>query len=263
MTGVRWHRETVRVRRGVISIMVGIRAKRKAKHGSEGRVEIGERFVDDPFEPGQRYKAAANVRESSIDHMHSRGRIDEAQKLAGDRFRKLWEMAAVGRNQAMDTTKEPVDGGGLGDPISDDLIRASQELSRVMRAVGPVGSKLLVSLVGEGKRVEDVAAQWREDGGVVSGRRAEGYITGRLVEALDDLVRIMRLESSSIVPDQERYYYRNGEKVTVRDDIRSSSEGWTGPATSVSVGRFGDIVEEMKRGVDRGPLMIHSSANAK
>lgn len=233
-------------------------------YGAEGRVELGERMVDDPFEAGQRYVATVNVRESSIDHMASRGRIDASQKAAGDRFRFLWEKAAVGRNQAMDTTKEPVDGGGGGgDPISDDLIRASQELSRVMRAVGPVGAKLLVSLVGEGKRIEEVAAQWRQDGGVVSGRRAEGYITGRLVEALDDLVRIMRLESSSIVPNEPKTYLRNGQPVEVEDDIRSSDEGWTGPAKEVSVGRFGDIVETKKRGLDRGPLMISTSANAK
>ena len=232
-------------------------------HGSEGMMEVGKRLVDDPLERGQRYAAQVNVRESSIDHMHSRGRIDEAQKLAGDRFRKIWEMASVGRNQAMDTTKEPVDGGGGGDPISDDLIRASQELSRVMRSVGQVGSQLLIALVGEGKRVEDVAGNWAREGGVVSGRRAEGYVTGRMVEALDDLVRLWKLEGAPIVPDQDQHYLRNGVKVAVRDDIRASSEGWVGPAVELEVGRFGDVVETQRRGVDRGPLMIQSSPNGK
>jgi hypothetical protein len=234
-----------------------------AKAGAEGLIELGERLVDDPLEPGQRYRAKVNVRESSIDHMHSRGRIDASQKLAGDRFRKIWEMAVVGRNQAMDTTKEPVDGGGYGNPVSDDLIRSSQELARVMRAIGPTGSQLLIALVGEGKRVEDVAKNWANGGGVVSGRRAEGYITGRMVEALDDLVRLWKLEGSPIARDQPQYYLRNGERVEVTDDIRASSESWTGPATELEVGRFGDIVETQRRGVDRGPLMIHSSVNGK
>jgi hypothetical protein len=231
--------------------------------GAEGRVEHGERMVDDPLEAGQRYVAKVNVRESSIDHMHSRGRIDASQKQAGDRFRKLWEMASVGRNQAMDTTKEPVDGGGAGDPISDDLIRASLELSRVMRELGPVGSRLLVSLVGEGRRVEDVASDWSQTGGGLSGKRAEGYVSGRMVEALDDLVRLWKLESAPIVPNQPKTYRRNGVLVEVEDDIRASSEGWTGPATELSVGRFGDIIETQKRGLDRGPLMIQSSVTGK
>lgn len=232
-------------------------------HGAEGRVEYGARIIDDPLEAGQRYSAKANVRESSIDHMHSRGRIDASQKLAGDRFRKLWEMASVGRNQAMDTTKEPVDGGGAGDPISDELIKASQELARVMRGVGSVGSALLIDMVGEGKLLKDVAAKWSNTGGIVRGERAEGYITGRVVEALDDLVRIWKLESSSIVPDQEQFYLRNGKKVSVHDDIRAESGDWTGPATELSVGRFGDIVETHRRGVDRTALMTHIAGNGK
>lgn len=231
--------------------------------GAEGRIELGARMVDDPLEAGQRYTAQVNVRESSIDHMHSRGRIDASQKQAGDRFRKLWETAAVGRNQAMDTTKEPVDGGGVGDPISDDLIKASQELSRVMRELGPVGSKMMIALVGEGRRVEEVASDWARSGGALSGRRAEGYVSGRMIEALDDLVRLWKLESAPIVPNEPSYYLRNGVPVEVRDDIRASSEGWTGPATELSVGRFGDIVETQKRGIDRGPLMIQSSPTAK
>ena len=231
--------------------------------GAEGRIELGARMVDDPLEAGQRYTAQVNVRESSIDHMHSRGRIDASQKQAGDRFRKLWETAAVGRNQAMDTTKEPVDSGGVGDPISDDLIKASQELSRVMRELGPVGSKMMIALVGEGRRVEEVASDWARSGGTLSGRRAEGYVSGRMIEALDDLVRLWKLESAPIVPNEPSYYLRNGVPVEVRDDIRSSSEGWTGPATELSVGRFGDIIETQKRGIDRVPLMIQSSPTAK
>jgi hypothetical protein len=84
-----------------------------------------------------------------------------------------------------------------------------------------------------------------------------------MVEALDDLVRFWKLESAPIVPNQPKTYRRNGVLVAVEDDIRASSEGWTGPATELSVGRFGDIIETQKRGLDRGPLMIQSSVTAK
>lgn len=233
-------------------------------HGSEGRVEMGHRMISDPLEPGQQYEATVNVRESSIDHMHSRGRIDNAQNEAGQRFRKLWERAAVGRNQAMDTTKENVDGGGFIDPISDELVKASIELNRVMNRLGPVGSKLLIAVVGEGTRIEDAAKDWSRAGGVVRGDRAEGYVTGRMIEALDDLVSFWKLESDPIVKrETKRSYFRNGQEVKVCDAIRVSGEGHIGPATEISVGRFGDLVEDQRRGIDREAMTPHTSGTGK
>lgn len=247
---------------------MAVQRRRKGKpylsHGSEGRVEIGTRVVPDPLEPGQRYEAAVNVRESSIDHMFSRGRIDASQNEAGQRFRKLWERAAVGRNQAMDTTKETVDGGGFVDPISDELVKASIELNRVLMELGPVGSKLLISVVGEGQLIQDAAKDWSRSGGIVRGDRAEGYIAGRMVEALDQLVSLWKLESDPIVRREEkRSYFRNGKEVKVHDAIRVSGEGHIGPATELSVGRFGDIVEDQKRGVDRAALIPHTSGSSQ
>lgn len=233
-------------------------------HGSEGLVEHGRRIINDPLEPGQRYEAVVNVRESSIDHMASRGRINTAQSEAGQRFRKLWEMAAVGRNQAMDPSKEFVDGGGIIDPISDGLVKASIELAKVLRVAGPVGSQLLISLVGEGKRVEDTAKDWSRAGGPVKGERAEGYVTGRMIEALDDLVVFWKLESDPIVKKEcKRSYWRNGSEQKVRDAIRVSHDGHTGPAVELTVGRFGDIVEDTKRGIDRAVLTPHVAGNGK
>jgi hypothetical protein len=233
-------------------------------HGSEGLVEYGHREISDPLEPGQRYSAVVNVRESSIDHMASRGRINTAQSEAGQRFRKLWEMAAVGRNQAMDPSKEFVDGGAAMDPISDKLVKASVELAKILRVAGPVGSQLLISLVGEGKRIEDTAKDWSRAGGAVKGERAEGYVTGRLIEALDDLVNFYKLESDPIVRKEEkRSYWRNGGEVKVRDAIRVSHDGHTGPAVELSVGRFGDVVEIERRALDRTALTPHVAGNGK
>jgi hypothetical protein len=227
-------------------------------------VEFGERTIMDPLEPGQRYTAVVNVRESSIDHMHSRGRINNAQNEAGQRFRRLWEKAAVGRNQAMDTTKEFVDGGGMIDPISDDLVKASIELNRVMSRVGHIGSRLLMSIVGEGARIEDAAKEWSRAGGPVKGERAEGYVTGRMIEALDDLVKLWKLESSPIVNQTEkRSYWRNGKEVKVCDSVLVSHDGHTGPAFELEVGRFGDIVESSRRSLDSAAMTPHVAGNGK
>lgn len=221
-------------------------------------------MVSDPLEPGQRYSAVVNVRESSIDHMASRGRINTAQSEAGQRFRKLWEMAAVGRNQAMDPSKEFVDGGAAMDPISDGLVKASLELAKILRVAGPVGSSLLISLVGEGKRIEDTAKDWSKAGGAVKGERAEGYVTARMIEALDGLVTFWKLESDPIVRNEDkRSYWRNGKEVKVCDAIQVSHEGHTGPAVELSVGRFGDVVESERRSLDRTALTPHVAGNGK
>lgn len=219
--------------------------------GSEGRYEIGERVVADPLERGARLTAKVNVRESTIDHMASRGRINTAQEAAGQRFRRLWEMAAVGNNRAMDPAKEFVDGGAALDPISDELVKASIELNRVMAAAGQAGSKLLIAIVGEGKRIEDVALNWSKAGGIVTGNRAEGYVVARMIEALDDLVRHWGLESKARDRPVEQGYKRNGVKVPViARPLEVSHEWHTGPAMQIEVGRFGDVVRHARRPVE-------------
>lgn len=230
-------------------------------HGSEGLVEYGKRKVDDPMEPTAKLEVTVNVRESSIDHMASRGRINPSQALAGHLFRQLWELAAVGRSKGIDPAKEYVDGGGVGDPISDRLVKATRELNRILNVVGPIGAQFLIDIVGEGKRIEDVATKWSKAGGVVMGKRAEGYCVGRMIEALDQIVRYRKMEASPLVQDRKQTYRRNGVLIPVKDDIRASSEGHVGPAIELSTGKFGDIVETAKRGVDRGPMMPHVSGN--
>jgi hypothetical protein len=233
------------------------------KVGFGGRYEEGERVISDPLEPGQRYAAKVNVRESAIAHMASRGRINAAQEAAGERFRKLWEQARIGRAMGIDPAKEAVDGGGTGDPMTDDLIRAGRDLAKALMVLGPVGAKLMRDIVGEGMLIERVAKSWSEAGGAVSGRRAEGYVTGRLIEALDELVRAWGLEGKW-KPDMTRgHYLRNGAKIEVVDDIIASGPiEVTGPARTVQVGRFGDVVVEEVRPIDRGPMMGHTSGNA-
>lgn len=260
-----WRRQAIKTKRGYREIMVGERRRKKVargpKHGSDGRLQIGEREVDDPLEPGAKARAIVNVRESAIDHMFSRKRINISQKEAGDRLRKIWEQAAIGRPGALDPAKEFVDGGIPGDPLSDGLVWAAKELEDALRVGGPVGSQFLISIVCEGKRIEDVAAQWSRQGGNVRGKYAQGYVSGRLIEALDDLVKLWRLEAVGSPVRQERSYLRNGAPVTVYDGIRGPGEPHTGPAKEWGVGWLGDLVEKGRRPLDRGRLMAHTSGN--
>jgi hypothetical protein len=226
--------------------------------GSAGRFELGERIIDDPLEPGARLTAAVNVRECAIAHMASRGRLNSSQEAAGERFRKLWEQAAIGRSRAIDPAKEAVDGGTLGDPMTDDMVRAARELDRALKSVGMIASSILISVVGEGKRIEDAAADWSRQGGVLIGRRAEGYITGTMVDALNALVGHWRLEANGKANIVKGHYLRNGQKVEVDDDIVGSGPlAMTGPAKEITVGRFGDVEVRNLRPVDRGPMSAH------
>ena len=231
--------------------------------GSAGRLELGERTIDDPLEPGARMVATVNVRESAVAHMVSRRRLNASQEAAGERFRQLWERAAIGRSRAIDPAKEAVDGGKIGDPMTDDMVRAARELDKALKSVGPAASSILISVVGEGQRIEDAAANWSHRGGIVTGRRAEGYITGTMVDALNALVGHWRLEGSPIPQTADGRYFRNHEEVKVRDDIVACGPmTMTGPAREIVVGRFGDVVVSEVRPVDKGPLSVHVSGNA-
>jgi hypothetical protein len=233
------------------------------KIGFSGHYEEGERMISDPMEAGARYIAKVNVRESAIAHMASRGRINPSQEAAGERFRKLWEQARIGRSLGIDPAKEAVDGGGTGDPMTDSLLRAGRDLAKAITAVGPVGSKLLMDIVGEGKLIEDVADSWARSGGAVRGRRAEGYVTGRMIEALDDLVRAWALDGKGRADMQCASYLRNGQRIEVVDDIVASGPiTVTGPSREVKVGRFGDVEVRDVQPIDRGPMMPHGSDSA-
>lgn len=230
--------------------------------GFEGRFEIGARKIDDPLEAGQRVFAAVNVRESAIDHLASHNRINTSQAAAGDRFRRLWEQAAIGGIKGMDATREAVS-GHIADPITDQVVAAAKDLQAAMQAIGVIGSRVLMSIMEEGS-IEKAATKWSGMGGVVKGRRAEGYITGTLVDALDGLTKHWRLEGKGVAKTTDGHYLRNGEKIITDDDIRAAQDlSETGPSYEITVGRFGDSERREIRPVDSGPMTVHSTGSAE
>ena len=227
--------------------------------GRENRFEVGERTIVDPMAPGTLTRAAANVRESSVAHMHSRGRLNNAQVAVSDRFRRLWELAAIGKAFGIDFEHEGRSIGRVGDPLTDDVVYAGAEMAKVMKSIGLAYWAILVALVGERKSIADVAKRYPD----LSGRRAEGYVSGTLVDALDALVRLWGAEGRGEPRKGLSDYGRNGERVPVRDAIRATGPiEFTGPAREVSVGRFGDVHVEAKRPIDRGPLSVHIAGSS-
>src|SRR5260221_2332368 len=128
----------------------------KPEPGRDGKYEEGGRLVPDAFNPGKLFMATVNVCESAIDHMAARGRLNAAQVAAGNRFRRLWELAAVGHVRGINLEACGRSIGAVGDPLTDDLVYAGRVLNNLFRhpAMDKIRSQILISIVGEGKLIE-------------------------------------------------------------------------------------------------------------
>jgi hypothetical protein len=137
-----------------------------------------------------------------------------------------------------------VQGRRLGDPLTDAMVHAMRELDQARAALGPKPAYVLELVLVRGS-IESAASVWSRSGGMLRGRRAEGYVSGVLVDALDALVRHWRLEGRG----------------TPHPKIRAAQVTTTGPAREVSIGRLGDVVVDTHRPrLDgRGPLMASAT----
>lgn len=147
-------------------------------------IVIGE--ADNPYthDGAQRkIQVAYSTRDDPLRGMRSRNQIDEAQFQAGMLFQLYLEQAEIGFLKAIDTTKEPVDGGGsFPDPITDRQKRAVEELNDARSHLGSYGYELIASVVGRRLSIVQASAERK----MVS-KRGELYIGRRLGECLDTL----------------------------------------------------------------------------
>jgi hypothetical protein len=238
----------------------------RGKPGYDGQVELGERMIVDAYDTSRKTIATVNVRESAIDHMRSRGRVDETQAAVADRFRKMWELAAIGRQRGIDYDNAGGGGGKISDPLTDALVRAGRDLAQCMQRLGMVRSKILVSIVGEGARIEDVAKDWARAGGIVGGTRAEGYVTGTLIDAIDELAGLWRMEAAPRPREAQFTWWRKGVAVTVNDTIRAeninAASGDTPQrSTEIYIANDGTVIRDEIKPIDRSPMTAHASGN--
>jgi hypothetical protein len=96
-----------------------------------------------------------------------------------------------------------------------------------------VGYQILRAVVGEGQTIRHVA-QFSGLTFGLEGRRAEGYVGGRIVEALDVLVALWGMTGQG-----RKYKARSEHKL-------ASHETTTGPQVEFVVGRFGELVPAEK-----------------
>jgi hypothetical protein len=111
--------------------------------------------VADPSD-GERITVTRSLRDDPLARLHVRDQIDDAQFYAGRDFQKDFELAGRGP-QAVDTTREPVDGGKGPEDISEDQYKAAKRLKRVYGALGLDGSALTHMVLVDGQTCSQIA----------------------------------------------------------------------------------------------------------
>ncbi len=145
--------------------------------------EIGVLEVDDPMalDPGDKISVVRSIRDDPLARLHDRNQIDEAQYHAGRAFQHDFEQAERGP-QAIDPSKEFVDGGKLPEPITEGQQKAVKRLNRAERSLGADGSALAHAVLIRGETVSQIA---RARG--LAGERWEKYFGMRFRECLNTL----------------------------------------------------------------------------
>src|SRR6202045_2219814 len=105
--------------------------------------EVAAIEVDVPLElePGEKIVTLRSIRNDPLGRLHSHRQVDEAQYQGGRAFQDDWEKAERGP-QAVDPTREYVDGGQMREPITERQRKAVLRLNRAERELGADGSAL-------------------------------------------------------------------------------------------------------------------------
>lgn len=134
-------------------------------------------------EAGDNILVLRSLRDDPVAAMHSSGQLDEAKFKAARHWQHCHELVEIGGAQAIDPTKEAVDGGQIASSsISDAQCRAVADLARAGRALGLEGEAIIRDFLGRGMPVRLVAASR----GLTTARELD-YIGRRVRESLETL----------------------------------------------------------------------------
>lgn len=98
-----------------------------------------------------------NAHESPIEWLYDRAQIDDAQKMAADRFRAIWESMGGKGASSIDFSKDIVDGGRGAQDITASQINAGQELRRCFVLLKARDYSLVSKICGEGRTLVEIA----------------------------------------------------------------------------------------------------------
>lgn len=144
-------------------------------------VVAGKDVVDCPSGDGTRLRVVRNLRGDTLAYLRDRSQIDEHQFHAGRRWQDIYE-AACGTVPAMDTTKEPVDGGAaVSDGLTERRKRATKALLAADLVLKPEGAYLMRHIAGSGITLA-AAAKARGISAKTLGKRFRGCLDILAVE---------------------------------------------------------------------------------
>jgi hypothetical protein len=148
--------------------------------------EVAPVEIDDPLglEPGDKIVTLRSIRNDPLARLHSHRQIDEAQYQGGRSFQDDWEKAERGP-QAVDPSREYVDGGQFREPITERQRKAVLRLNRIERELGADGSVLAYEVLILGLTMEQIGERRG-----VRGQRWLDYFARRFRECLDRLALV-------------------------------------------------------------------------
>lgn len=148
--------------------------------------EVASVEVDDPLalEPGEKIITLRSLRNDPLGRLHSRRQIDEAQYQGGRAFQDDWEKAERGP-QAIDPSRDYVDGVQSREPITERQRKAVLRLNRAERELGADGSALIHEVLIRGLTMEQLSQRRG-----LRGQRWIDYFARRFRECLDRLAMI-------------------------------------------------------------------------
>src|SRR5947209_20459625 len=119
---------------------------------------VAEVEVDNPLalDSDEKIVAMRSIRNDPLGRLHSHHQIDEAQYQGGRAYQNDWERAERGP-QAMDPTREYVDGVQKREPITEGQRKAVLRLGRVERELGADGAALVHEVLVMGLTMEQVS----------------------------------------------------------------------------------------------------------
>jgi hypothetical protein len=173
-----------------------VRTKRKSRRLSKVydrrsrdlplNAEVASVEVDDPLaiEPGEKIVALRSIRNDPLARLHTHHQIDDAQYRGGRAFQNDWERAERGP-QAVDPTREYVDGAQMREPITEGQRKAVLRLNRAERELGADGSALVHDVLIHGMTMEQVGQRR-----CLTTQRWKDYFARRFCECLDRLALI-------------------------------------------------------------------------
>lgn len=140
-------------------------------------------IVEDPYSSiGEKITVTRSVRDDPLADMFSRHVIDKAMYEGGRRLQRLYEIMVIGPISAVDTSKEPVDGGKMSEPITEKQRQAARDIAAVDKMLGQFGSTLMRNLLAEGMTVGQICARHN----CVTARQSN-FMSQRVRECLDDV----------------------------------------------------------------------------